>query len=305
MEKIGGKKKVTTKSTLSVAGEGMGEEVFCVRFDLEDKYLACGCGDGTINIFNVLTGKLTQHLNMPNDDQKSAVLGIRWREHKVITETGTKSINYLLACYADGSVNQFQIPPGKLIHSIKDPKNNLYCIDYAKDCTQFACAGKDLKVRVYDEETKALVTSMHSNGYTLPGHSNRIFSLKYHPEDQNIICTGGWDNTVQIYDVRGGGPVGSIFGPVISGDALDISGNNLITGSHRGKDPLQLWDLGQREMIQSIEWEIGSTFSESAFLFGTQFSKKNGDLIAAGGKGDELKIFERDEEKYVNNSKFS
>ena len=66
-----------------------------------------------------------------------------------------------------------------------------------------------------------------------------------------------------------GRPVGSIFGPVISGDALDIYGNHLITGSHRGKDPLQLWDLGQREMIQSIEWEMGSTFSESAFLFGT------------------------------------
>ena len=68
MEKSVIRKKITAKATLSVAGEGMGKEVFSVRFDQEDKYLACGCGDGTINIFNVLTGKLTQHLNVPNED---------------------------------------------------------------------------------------------------------------------------------------------------------------------------------------------------------------------------------------------
>lgn len=28
---------------------------FCVRYDPHDKYLAVGCGDGTIRIFNVFT----------------------------------------------------------------------------------------------------------------------------------------------------------------------------------------------------------------------------------------------------------
>ena len=31
-----------------------------------------------------------------------------------------------------------------------------------------------------------------------PGHSNRVFSLKYDPAHENIIVTGGWDNTVQV-----------------------------------------------------------------------------------------------------------
>lgn len=30
------------------------------------------------------------------------------------------------------------------------------------------------------------------------GHSNRVFSLKFHPNDPNCIVTGGWDMTLQV-----------------------------------------------------------------------------------------------------------
>lgn len=34
-------------------------EVFCSKFDPEDRYLACGYGDGVVRIFNLETGKLS------------------------------------------------------------------------------------------------------------------------------------------------------------------------------------------------------------------------------------------------------
>lgn len=36
---------------------------FCVRYDYNDKYIAAGCADGTIKIFNVFTGKPSFILN--------------------------------------------------------------------------------------------------------------------------------------------------------------------------------------------------------------------------------------------------
>ena len=36
------------------------------------------------------------------------------------------------------------------------------------------------------------------------GHSNRVFSLKFVAEDPNLLVSGGWDNTVQVWDVRAG-----------------------------------------------------------------------------------------------------
>jgi len=34
-------------------------EVFCAKYDPEDRYIACGYGDGVARIYNLETGKLS------------------------------------------------------------------------------------------------------------------------------------------------------------------------------------------------------------------------------------------------------
>ena len=111
-----------------------------------------------------------------------------------------------------------------------------------------AAAGNDRHIHIYDESTKSLVLKMKERtGFC--GHSNRIFSVKFHPFDSNILVSGGWDNTVWIYDVRQRGPVGKIYGPHICGEAIDLryDGNTLLTGSYRHENPLELWDIRKFE----------------------------------------------------------
>lgn len=50
------------------------------------------------------------------------------------------------------------------LHTISDPDNQLYCVDYKSDGSIFATAGKDKMVRIYDEATKSLVSTL-SGGY--------------------------------------------------------------------------------------------------------------------------------------------
>lgn len=45
--------KISHKYTLG----SLDTQCFCVRFDPHDKYIAQGCGDGSIRIFNAFTGK--------------------------------------------------------------------------------------------------------------------------------------------------------------------------------------------------------------------------------------------------------
>lgn len=51
------------------------------------------------------------------------------------------------------------------------------------------------KVNVYDETTKHEIIKLQSgSGYgtsSAPGHSNRVFALKFHPEDPEV---SGWIN---------------------------------------------------------------------------------------------------------------
>eukprot|EP01052_Picozoa_sp_SAG31_P031221 SAG31_NODE_3286_length_4460_cov_2.970649_3_plen_213_part_00 len=141
-------------------------------------------------------------------------------------------------------------------------QNQIFAMEYDRTGKLFATAGKDYRVRVYDEATKSCFTTLQQSLMgTAPGHSNCVFSVKFHPTDQNVLLSAGWyaqfsdvlvpincvasiqfshnlhkcwllpfldrsecrDNTVCIWDLRvGGGAVRSIFGPHICGDALDI-----------------------------------------------------------------------------------
>jgi len=58
-------------------------EMFCTRFDPEDRYIACGYGDGVVRIFNLDTGKLSFSLSgnsvVSSFLEEMPVTGIRWR----------------------------------------------------------------------------------------------------------------------------------------------------------------------------------------------------------------------------------
>ena len=57
-------------------------------------------------------------------------------------------------------------------------------------------------VMVYDESTRGLVCALEGGGSGEPGHSNRVFSVKFVTDDNNLIISGGWDNNIKIWDIR-------------------------------------------------------------------------------------------------------
>jgi WD40 repeat protein len=48
-----------------------------------------------------------------------------------------------------------------------------------------------------------------------------------------VLISGGWDNTVQVWDVRLNRSVRSLFGPYVCGDSLDLKGNAILAGGER------------------------------------------------------------------------
>lgn len=104
-----------------------------------------------------------------------------------------------------------------------------------------------------------------------------------------VLLLTGWDNTVQIWDLRAGHSVRSIYGPHICGDALDVNAQgHILTGSWRPEKALQIWDLGSGRLMHDIFWTSGLGESrdvgENASLYVAQFSP-DGSLIVAGGTG--------------------
>lgn len=196
---------------------------------------------------------------------------------------------------ADGTVCHYHVTSLKRFHVITETENEVYALDYLNDGSKFATAGKDYTVRIYDEATKTQTSALCGGwGKNFCGHSNRVFSVKFHPDDPNIVLSGGWDNTLQVWDLRTDSAVRDLYGPHICGDAIDIKGDTIVTGSWQANNQLQTWDLKSCELIENIPW-VNPMGTESSMLYAAQFSKDpEARFIAAGGGGtNEARLFNR------------
>jgi len=132
----------------------------------------------------------------------------------------------------------------------------------------YATAGKDFKVRLYDEETNKLISEMQgAKDGSLPGHGNRVQCLKFSPLHPEQLLSGGWDRIVYLYDVRVFSPILALKGPMIHGDAIDIRLNDgiILTGANDPTDCLHLWDQrSPGQPLHSVDWNGGLKDNQSA-----------------------------------------
>lgn len=272
-------------------------EVFSVRFSPDGKFLAAGCADGAIRVFNVANGSVAYNI----EGGSNVALPTTCIRFRPIT-SASQTKNIFLTANAAGAVQHWHMTSGKCLHTFSDEENQVYALDYNEEGSQFVTAGKDTKIRIYDEATKTniltlLGSSIGDYSPTKPGHANRVFSVKY-THDANLLLSGGWDNTVHIWDIRQGCSVRQLHGPHICGDSLDVKGNEILTGSWRQHDQLELWDFRSGERITDIPWNGQSHFDprhdQSCSLYAAQFSKDTrGRFIVAGGSGsNEAKVFD-------------
>ena len=217
---------------------------------------------------------------------------IRWKPHQE-----NKPKNILMSVTADGKITHWHTSSGKALHIMEETDNAIMCMDYSLDGASFATAGNDKLVRLYDDNTKTLLSVMRPGSFSQPGHSNRIFCVNFHKENYNLLASGGWDNTIQFYDIRQGTIFNSVYGPHICGDAIDMKGDYLLTGSWSVKDQLQIWDLRTFKVVQNISWEQDKLFFPT-YVYSAQFSKRynyKNNLFAIGGSNNPImRVFENE-----------
>lgn len=95
-------------------------------------------------------------------------------------------------------------------------------------------------------------------------------------------------------------PISYIYGPLICGEALDINGNYVLTGSWREKRQLEVWDLRKLYLIKGIDW-IPQKPNDKSYIYSACFSKNSQRYIVAGGSGsNEIRVFKQNYDVNLN-----
>lgn len=219
-------------------------ECFALRFDKTDNLLAGGYSTGHIVVYDVHSGNTIKYMQLSD----YPISSMRWKT------AGNKPI--LVVVHSDGKVSQWYPNAGKILYSFEEKDNFIMCLDYDHKGNIFATGGSDNTVRLYDDETKTLITTMRSSLENI-SHSNRIFSVCFGKNShyESLMTSGGWDNTIKFYDVRKKEIVNSIYGPHIVGDSLDLKDHYLLTGSSDIKDQIKIWDLRTYKLLETVQFE--------------------------------------------------
>lgn len=275
--------------------ESLGTEVYCVRFSPDESFLASGCGNGCVSIYNVSTSQEAFRLS---HEDKCAAKQVCWRPEA--HNSSLRSRVVIVSASTDGCLRQWHVTSRKCIWDLQlEGETQLLCVDYRFDGAQIAAGGlRD--IWVFDEETKKQIQCLNGgNHMSTMGHSSRIFAIRFHPSEPSTIVSGGWDRTVQIWDQRAGHAVREIFGPYICGDALDISGDGrwILTGSWRDTDQLEMWDFGSGKRFETVAWRPSDIEASPCMLYSARFLGFSGRFVGAGGSviggGGEAKVFDR------------
>ncbi|XP_043567419.1 coronin-7-like [Chiloscyllium plagiosum] len=72
------------------------------------------------------------------------------------------------------------------------------------DCHRLAVAGEDAKIRLWRIPTGGLSEILSDPEQTLSGHTEKIYSIKFHPLASDILASSSYDMTLRIWNISSG-----------------------------------------------------------------------------------------------------
>lgn len=208
--------------------------------------------------------------------------------------------NVLLVGCSDGNVSHWHMGGQKLLHTATEPDNEVYAAAYCPDGKSYVTAGKDMDIRLYDEDRHALKATLVTGSDGVDrAHTSRINSLRW--LDHNTLVSAGWDRTVQVWDVRAARSQRYMYGPYVCGNGVDVlaDGKTLVVGSTRTEEQLELWDLGEAKRNRVVPWPKEPRANDPnageyvpTNVFSVEVSP-DGKWVAAGGSTD-FRVFDAD-----------
>jgi WD40 repeat protein len=201
--------------------QAKGGAVHGVAFSPDGKTLAAGCEDGTVELWEVLTGTRRATLKGHN---------------KQVTSVAFNSDGKLLASGSeDGTVRLWNLKTGRLQATLRGHTTMVMSLAFSGNAKLLASGGWDDTVRLWDLTTG-------KERATLRGHTGEVRSVAL-SGDGKLLAFGGNGGTIRLGDADTGqvkagwiGHTGAVLYVAFSGDSKLLASSGL-------DGTIRLWDV--------------------------------------------------------------
>ncbi|KAM3932007.1 uncharacterized protein RB166_005232 [Leptodactylus fuscus] len=253
--------------------------IYSLRFSPTGKQLAVGFGNGAIQTVNAERGVLGQTL----------FSGHRTRQAITSLSYHPKNSTILVGAGADGLISFYDIKSELNVLTLTEAENEIHALDFSMDGSVFGTAGRDRHIRLYDSQTNEILNFLMAPDFLIDdeltltsGHTRRIFALRFHPSERHIFVTGGWDDSIKVWDKRMAKEARRMInGPHICGPGIDIRDQHILSASWAARNALQLWDLRSSNLLQDVPFP--APVLQGEFLYTARFCTDQ--VVLAGGSG--------------------
>jgi WD40 repeat protein len=272
--------------------------VHALAYSPDGMFLAAGCGEGTVKVFNMMGNGLPLPAIKPGGKGAIKALAYSPDSHLLATTSEDKHIKI------------FASATGKELVTLKGHKTNITCLAFSPDGGFLASGGgnnRSTEIKIWSIHTRTEVASLtgHANGvqalafaphsrllatagrdgsvklwdlpsrsikHNLTGHSGQVNSLAFSP-DGTILATGGKDQSVRLWDVATGLERRIFQGMTseIRAVAFSPDGKMLVAADHSAR----LWDLASGQ-------QLGTLTGHKNAINALTFAPKSKDLVTGG-----------------------